>query len=149
MNWTDGFIGPFGWAEQVAAKSRETLACDPMNFGANVGLPQLLIWAGNPRAALQAVEEAENKGLSHPWLEGRRDSALLAGGRIDDPAVQGPGPQGGDMDFDRQILREALAGDPAALKLMLDVLGSLFSNWPLIRRSGKCRFKRASSRSRI
>ncbi len=120
MNWTADFITPFGWAEQVAAKSRETLACDPMNFGAGINLPDALIWAGDPLAALEAVEEAENKGVSHPWLESRRYWALLAAGRIDDPAVRGPGPKGSGMRYDRQILREALAGDPALAQQMAE-----------------------------
>ncbi len=118
VNWTYTFIAPFGWAEQLAEKSRETLACDPMDFGASFNLPRLLIWAGDPEAALQAVEEAENKGISHPWLEDGRYLALLAAGRVNDPAVRGPGPEGSWMRFDRQILREALAGDPAVARQM-------------------------------
>jgi len=118
VNWTYTFIAPFGWAEQLAEKSRETLACDPMDFGANFNLPRLLIWAGDPEAALQAVEEAENKGISHPWLEDGRYLALLAAGRVNDPAMRGPGPEGSWMRFDRQILREALAGDPAVARQM-------------------------------
>ena len=121
MNWTADFIDPFGWAEQIAAKSRETLACDPMNFGGVFNLLDALIWAGDPLAALEAVEEAENKGVSHPWVESRRYWALLAAGRIDDPAVRGPGPKGsGMMRYDRQILREALAGDPALAQQMAE-----------------------------
>ena len=120
MNWTADFIAPFGWAEQVAAKSRETLACDPMNFTAGINLPDALIWADDPLAALEAVEKAENKGVSHPWLESRRYWALLAAGRIDDPAVRGPGPKGSHLRYDRQILREALAGDPALAQQMAE-----------------------------
>ena len=120
MNWTHELIGPFGWAEQVAAKSRETLACDPMDVSASHELPRMLIWAGDPEAALQAVEEAENKGISHPSLEDTRYIALLAAGRVNDPAVRGPGPKGGRMRYDRQILREALAGDPAVARQMAE-----------------------------
>jgi len=120
MNWTADFITPFGWAEQVASKIRETLACDPMNFAGVTNLPDALIWAGDPLAALEAVEEAENNGVSHPWLESRRYWALLAAGRIDDPAVRGPGPKGSGMRYDRQILREALAGDPALAQQMAE-----------------------------
>ncbi len=118
MNWTYEFIGPFGWAEQIAEKSRETLACNPMDLAASLQLPFSLIWAGDPEAALHAVEEADNKGLSHPWLEDGRFWALLAAGRVNDPAMRGPGPKGRTMLFDRQILREALAGDPAVARQM-------------------------------
>ncbi len=124
MNWTYDFIGPFGWAEQVAAKSRETLACDPMDVSASQELPRMLIWAGDPEAALQAVEEAENKGISHPLLQNRRYIALLAAGRVNDPAVRSPGPKGSRMGYDRQILREALAGDPGVARQMAEAYWS-------------------------
>ena len=117
-NWTRTFITPFGWAEQTAAKNREILACDPMNWGANYTLPLSLIWAGNPEAALHAVEEAENKGLSYPRLEDSRYWALLAAGRASYQTVHGPGPKGSDLQFPRQILREALAGDSAVAREM-------------------------------
>ncbi len=120
MNWTDVFIAPFGWAEQVAEKTRETLVCDPMHVGASYDLPRLLIWAADPEGALLAVEEAENKGLSHPWLEDGRYWALLAVGRVNDPMVRGPRPQGSVMTYPRQILREALAGDPAVARQMAE-----------------------------
>ncbi len=117
-NWTGEFIAPFGWAEQLAEKLREMLACNPMDIVASINLPWSLILAGDPEGALQAVEEAENKGISHPWLEDGRYLALLAAGRVNDPAVRGPGPEGSWMRFDRQILREALAGDPAVARQM-------------------------------
>jgi len=103
MNWTDVFIGPFGWAEQVSEKFRETLACDPMAISPSTTRPFQLIYSGDPEAALDAVEEAENKGLSHPCLEDGRYIALLAAGRVNDPAVHGPGAKGGNMTYDRQM----------------------------------------------
>jgi TolB-like protein len=124
MNWTRVFITPFGWAEQLAEKNRETLACDPMDFGASVTLPRLLIWTGDPEAALQAVEEAENKGNSHPWLEEYRYRALLAAGRVNDPTMRGPGPEGSNLLYPRQILREALAGDPVVARQMAEAYWS-------------------------
>ena len=84
MNWADQFIGPFGWAEQVADKFRERIACDPMDNGASVGLPRMLTSAGDPEAALRAVEEAEDKGIQDSRLETRRYRALLAAGRAND-----------------------------------------------------------------
>ena len=40
--------------------------------------------------------------------------------RIDDLAVRGPGPKGSPRLYDRQILREALAGDPALAQQMAE-----------------------------
>ncbi len=119
-------IAPFGWAEQVAEKFREMLTCDPMDFFASYGLPVSLIWAGELEAALHAVEEAENKGISHPWLEDGRYWALLADGRVNDPAVRGPRPKGSMVMllYPRQFLREALAGDPAVARQMAEEYGS-------------------------
>ena len=120
MNWTGVFIAPFGWAEPVAEKFRETFACNPIDFFAKYDLSLSLIWAGEPEAALHAVQEAENKGISHPYLEDGRYWALLAGGRVNDPAVRGPGPNGSMMLYRRQILREALVGDPEVARQMAE-----------------------------
>ena len=110
-NWTTAFISPFGWAGQLSTMFRETVSCDPLDTGASFLLAWSLIWSGDPDAALQVISEAENKGLSHPFLDDGRYWALLATGRVDDPATLGPGTGGGNMPYDRQILREALAGD--------------------------------------
>ncbi len=120
MNWTDTFLPPFGWAELTAEKSREILACDPMNISASTSRPMQLIFSGDPEAALHAVENAEAKGVNHSWLDDARFWALLAAGRVNDPAVRGPGPNGSMMRFPRQILREALAGDPVVARQMAE-----------------------------
>jgi len=122
MNRTGEFIVPFGWAEQVAKKFREMLACNPMDFFANYNLALSLIWAGEPEAALQAVEDAENKGISHPWLEDARYWGLLAAGRVNDPMVRGPLPKGSIVMllYPPQFLPEALAGDPALARQMAE-----------------------------
>ena len=112
MDWTNEFVAPLGWSRQLVEKSRETLACDPMNLAANHELPFLLIWAGDFDAALSAVEVAEARGIRNPRLDDGRFWALLAAGRVDDPMARGPGPAGSGMLFSRQILREALVGDP-------------------------------------
>jgi len=119
LNWTV-LISPFGWGEQVADKFREKLACDPMAETASYDLPWSLIWAGDPEAALRAVEEANNKGISHSMLEIRRFWALLATGRVNDPRVRGPGAQDSFPGWDGPIYREALAGDPAAARQMAE-----------------------------
>ncbi len=124
MNWTNVFIAPFGWAEHVAKKSHEALACNPMDINARLGLPSSLIWADDPEAALQVVEEADNKGLSHRFLEDGRYKALLAAGRVNDPMARGPGAEDSLMQYDRQILREALAGDPALAREMAEAYWS-------------------------
>lgn len=112
MDWTNEFVGPLGWSRQLVEKSRETLACDPLNLVANHELPFLLIWTGDFDAALSAVDAAEARGIRNPRLDDGRYWALLAAGRVDDPMAQGPGAEGSGMPFSRQILREALAGDP-------------------------------------
>ena len=111
MDWTNEFVAPLGWSRQLVEKSRETLACDPMNLAASHELPFLLIWAGEFDAALRAVDSAEARGIRNPRLDDGRYWALLAAGRVDDPMVHGPGAEGSGMPFPRQILREALAGD--------------------------------------
>ncbi len=117
---TSDFISPFGWARQLAEKFREMLACNPMDIEANYELPTMLIWAGDPEAALQAVEEAENKGLTHRWLENARYQALLAAGRVNHPMAmaRAPGPERHNMR--RLIEREALAGDPELARQMAE-----------------------------
>ena len=120
LNWTNVFLVPFGWAEQSAEKSRETLACNPMGPIASYNLAMSFIWSGDPGAALHAVDEAENKGVSHPYLEYVRYWAMLAAGRVNDPMERGPGPKGSMLLYIRQILREALAGDPALARQMAE-----------------------------
>jgi len=120
MNWTKEFIAPLGWSESLLEKYRERIACNPVTFSSYWGLAQVLIWAGDPEGALQVIDEAENKGVSNPWLEVERYSALLAAGRVDDEAVRGPGQPGSYWDFDRQIFWQALAGDPAVARQMVE-----------------------------
>lgn len=120
MNWTNVFIAPFGWNEQIAGKYREMLACDPMDVSASFHLPWELIWAGDYEAALQAVDEAEDRGHNHPLLEDGRYWALLADGQVNDPRTSGPGQTGSILLYDRQILREALAGDPEVAQQMAE-----------------------------
>jgi TolB-like protein len=121
MAWTGDVIPQFGWAEPLAEKYREIIACNPMDVNASYYLPWALIWAGDPEAALQAVEEAENRGLSHRWLEETRYHALLAAGRVND-ALAMAGPESRNMV--RQIKREALAGDPALARQMAEEFSS-------------------------
>ncbi len=118
MDWTNEFAAPLGWAEPLVEKARETLTCDPMNLSASTELPLLLIWTGDFDAALEAIAEAEARGIRNPRLDDARYWALLASGRFDHPMVQGPGPEGSGMPFPRQILREALAGDADTARQM-------------------------------
>ncbi len=124
MNWTNVFISPYGWAEHFVKKSNEALACNPMDISASYHKPWSLIWADDPEAALRAVEEADNKGLSHPLVEDGRYWALLAAGRANDPMASGPGAEGSLMLYDRQIFREALTGDPALAREMSEAYWS-------------------------
>jgi len=119
MNWT-ALIAYFGWADQVVAKLREAIACDPLDTSASFQLAWALIWSGDPDAALRAIADAENKGLSHASLNDARYWALLANGHVDDRGAPGPGTETSRIPYDRQILQEALAGDPAVARRMAD-----------------------------
>lgn len=111
VGWTNAFISPFGWAGQLSTVFRESVACDPLDPISTFHLALALTWSGDANAALQIIDAAENNGLSHPFLEDARYWALLATDRINDPRVFGPGNAGGNMPYNRQILREALAGN--------------------------------------
>lgn len=119
-SWTNAFISPLGWARVLSTKYAEAITCDPLDTLASFVLASTFIWSGDSIAALEVIDEAEAKGLGHPFLEDARYWALLATGRLDDPATLGPGPGGGNMPYDRQILREALVGDPAVAREMAD-----------------------------
>ncbi len=118
-NWA-ALVASFGWADQVVAKLGETILCNPMDTSASFQLAWSYIWAGDPDTALRVVAEAESKGLSHASLADARYWALLASGLIDDQSELVRGPEASRMPYDRQILREALAGDPAVARRMAD-----------------------------
>ncbi len=120
MNWTNAFISPLGWAGQLSTMYQEAVACNPLDIVTSFHLASALIWSGDSEAALLVIADAENKGLSHPFLDDARFWALLATGRVDDPATHGPGTGGGNMPYDRRILREALAGDPEVARQMAE-----------------------------
>lgn len=121
INRASEYLGPFGWAEQWVEKHREALVCDPMDNLAITHLPLLLTWAGDPDAALRAIDEAEDKGVSYPWLDDMRFWATLAAGDVNSPAVLGPGSDGSLMRrYPRQILRDALAGDVDGARQMAE-----------------------------
>jgi adenylate cyclase len=113
LNWGLEIAMMYGRAEQAAAKSLEVLECNPMDVVTTSLRAEAIFMAGDPVAALQVIEEAEDKGLSHPWFEDIRYWTLLAAGRVDDPALRGRGPKGSNILFNRQILWQALAGEPA------------------------------------
>jgi hypothetical protein len=120
LNWTAEMTSPFGWAEKIIAKTRENFACDPLNFSVGYNLPFLLIMDGDPEAALLFVEEAENTGVGHPWLDDGRYLALLAAGRVDNAALRRPAPEGSMIPNIRHILWEALAGDPEVARRLAE-----------------------------
>lgn len=121
INRASEYLSPFGWAEQWVEKHREALVCDPMDNLAITHLPLLLTWAGDPDAALRALDDAEDKGVSYPWLDDMRFWATLAAGDVNSPAVLGPGSDGSLMRrYPRQILRDALAGDVDGARQMAE-----------------------------
>ena len=117
MNWTS-LVANFGWADQLVTKWQEAIRCNPMDTFASFQLAWSLIWSGDSNAALRAIAEANNKGLSHPSLNDGRFWALLASDRVDDQSAPGPGSESSRLTYDRRILREALTGDPAVARQM-------------------------------
>ena len=117
MNWTS-LLAYLGWADQLVTRLREAITCNPMDTSASYQLAWSLIWSGDSDAALRAIAEADDKGLSHPSLNDGRYWALLASDRIDDQGAPDPGTEGSRMTYDREILWEALAGDPAVAQQM-------------------------------
>lgn len=124
MNWAAESLQPLGWAEQLAEKFRDMLTCDPLDNDTNYNLPWALLWAGDPEAALRAVDEAENRGLHSALLRWAEFDALLAAGRVEDAKVIIT--PGGVME----ILHEALAGDPVlARELVEDFWANSDEDW--------------------
>jgi hypothetical protein len=115
MNWTV-LMADFGWADQIATKLRDAITCNPLDTSASYQLAWSLIWSGDSDAALRAIAEADNKMLSHPSLNDGRYWALLASGRVNDKSAPGPGTEASRLAYGRQILREALAGDPTVAR---------------------------------
>lgn len=119
MNWT-ALVANYGWADQIVAKLREAVACDPLETSASYQLAWSLIWSGDSEAALRVVAEAHDKGLTHASLNDARYWALLASGRTDDLGSTVPATEESRIPYDRRILLEALAGDPAVARRMAD-----------------------------
>lgn len=117
MNWT-ALIAYLGWAEQVVAKLREAITCDPLETSASYQLAWSLIWLGEPESALQVVTEAYDKGLSHASLNDARYWALLALGRTKDVNSVRLDTEESRMTYDRRILQEALTGELAVARRM-------------------------------
>ncbi len=117
MNWTS-LVATFGWADQLIMKWREAIRCNPMDTSASFHLAWSYIWSGDSKGALRAIAESDDKGLSHSSLNDGRYWAYLASDGIDNQDVGGPGSETSRLTYDRQILREALAGDPAVARQM-------------------------------
>ncbi len=119
MNWTS-LVAHFGWADELVTKLREAIKCNPLDTYASYHLAWSLIWSGDAHAALQAIDNADDKGLSHPSLNDGRYWALLASGDIDNLGTLGTGNGDSRLPYDRQILREALIGDPTVARQMAE-----------------------------
>jgi len=102
-------IIPFGWAEQVTEKFRETIECDPMDAIAKFDLAWALVWAGNPEGALRVGDEAANGGVIYRFWRFSRYKAMLAVGRVDDAMAYAKGWEWFEPGL--AIHRAALAGD--------------------------------------
>jgi thioredoxin-like negative regulator of GroEL len=82
-----GYIVSLGFADELAAKFEEWLACDPMNAYVIFTLARTYVLAGRPDEALELLDDAEAKGVDSKLFNNARLDALLVAGRFADPAL--------------------------------------------------------------
>jgi TolB-like protein len=120
-NWFNQLGDAYGWAGRMVERTRTNMRCDPLSGIGILSLVQALIWAGQPDAALQAIDDAEALRLNIPFVRDLRVAALLASGRYaEEPQAWAHGASGSLYPFPYQLLLEALAGDPARARQLAD-----------------------------
>jgi tetratricopeptide (TPR) repeat protein len=82
-----GYIVSLGFADELAAKFEESLACNPMDVYVIFTLARTYVLAGRPDKALELLDDAEAKGVNSKLFNNARLDALLVAGRFDDPAL--------------------------------------------------------------
>jgi len=110
-NWTLEVANALGKGRQVIEKLRAELPCNPYNLLSNFALGFLLMWNGEPDAALAHTGQAESKGVSFSWMEDVVAFALLAKGEFDDPRVERVGGTRSWIRFPKEIIILAARGD--------------------------------------
>jgi len=111
---------PGGFQAAALQKVREQLRCDPLDAINRHLQVVMLVWNGQPEAALAEVGNAISLGLSPLWMEDALFLTLLSQGRADDPQAQGPAGPETWMRFPREILALAMQGDAAAARAMAE-----------------------------
>jgi len=119
-NWTLEVASSMGLGRQVMDKIREELRCSPYDAVAHFSLAFTLVWTGEPRAALTAVEDAQASGLTFSWLEDAAIFALLAMGEVNDQRVQHASGEQSWIRFPREILPLAVAGDSERVRQLAE-----------------------------
>ncbi len=79
---------PGGFQAAALQKVREQLRCDPLDAINRHLQVVMLVWNGQPEAALAEVGNAISLGLSPLWMEDALFLTLLSQGRADDPQAQ-------------------------------------------------------------
>ena len=85
---TTEFLPALGFAQELATKLEESLACNPLDADVINRLARTLAWAGRPEEALALLDRAEANGVIAQIFIYRRVFILAAAGRFDDPEVQ-------------------------------------------------------------
>ena len=111
-------IIPFGWAEQVAEKFREILACDPIDAIASFDLALSLVWAGDAEEGLRVGDAAASSGVTYRGWGLARYKTMLAAGRVSDAMAYAEGWKW----FKRELAihRAAFAGDAAVARQLTE-----------------------------
>ena len=110
-NWTLEVSNALGKGQQVIDKLRAELPCNPYNLIGNFALGFVLMWNGEPDAALAHIERTEAKGLSFSWMDDVVAFALLAKGEFDDPRIGRIGGTRSWISFPKEIIILAAKGD--------------------------------------
>jgi hypothetical protein len=109
-NWITELAQAMGFQAQLLVTLSQRLRCDPYQPLTNFHLAFTLVWSGQAQAAIQAVENAEARGIQFDWLGDARAFAALALGEFDHPSLVSQ--QGFSLfRYPRDILRLAAAGD--------------------------------------
>ena len=81
-------VALLGFAEELAGKLEESLACDPLDADVIRRLGLSYIEADRPDEALELVDRAEAAGVDSGSFDGVRRRALFVAGRLEDPLIQ-------------------------------------------------------------
>jgi hypothetical protein len=111
-------IEALGFADELAAKLEESLACNPLDVDVIGRLARTLAIAGRPEEALELLDRTESLGVYDQIFFNRRFQAMLAAGRANDPEMQNFWSR---RDFKAwQVLHQVLQGNQAVAQQMAE-----------------------------